>query len=1178
MSERMRWAALLVALVAVPAYAQQPPPKPVVPPRELSPQEMEVLKEVERDAERYAGATDDHVEQMRGVLRREYQEKVRSAAERYHKAIDSAEKDYRARHLSAMAALQQFLVKYPDDPKWTPDAMFRLADLYLDKAKWEWDEKEAAASADAATPPPPIDPDAPPQYVGPDYTPSLDIWRQIAERFPQYRQVDGAIYLYAYYRGEMRQTPESRQAFLGLVCKNKYNPLAAPPPPLDPRELRRRLAAGARPLAVDPYQACEPMTTNQDLIDEGWIRVGEIDFDTPGALPTAIAAYKRVARNAKSKFYDISLYKLAWSYYRNNQFMDGIQAFDELVAYSDKLQDQGQPKNDLRGESVQYLAISFTDPWEENTLSDPVKAMERLNAFYKGRTAERHVRDVYEQVGDVLRLSAGTPPGGEVPPEIRTAYREAINAWRFTLDHYPTNARNPIVHQKIVDALAFMGDAQAAGDERARLATAYKRGTPWYGANETNREAMEAAKRLTEGSLIEAARNQHRSAQLAKQQYQKTPAPDGKRGYLRLYAEAANLYQAYLQEFPNSSDTYEVTYRLADCLYFSEQYVASVAPYRWVRDHQELGTKYHDDAAESVVKAYEEAVGQAKAQGQIVEPPVPTAEALAQGAAALSMPPVYKDLQGAYDEYAKVVPNDKSASQKALAAAMISYRHRQLDDALARFQTILGSFCKTSEAVQAKEGMLAIYQGRGQTDKFQATADKFIGEACGSTAQDVIIAQKQKLSNEYTVAVNAYKDGKYEEAGQRFYGLYKAGTDVFADRAGAMFNSALAYTKAGKPKTAVALYQEFTKVPEFAKSEYYIEALYRTAEAYQSAFDYEAAVDTYLQVVDEAARPGRTSRPEFNLEEARVNALYNAALLRDLDRVYYDRGKNDPGAATLYKRYAAFDQKNRDRGRDAYFNAALVYEKAGSTKDMIATFDQWKKQYGKDPGAGFKLVLAQYKTAKAMEKARDKDSAEKYYKATIRAYDESGEKPASPAAELAAESQFWLAEQYYKHEFERYKVRWLGNIADKNQKRASAAVVKTIDELQKIAKATSAGYEAVARFEASWSLAAIVRLGDIAFFAGQKLLDAPVPSEITRLDKAYPDQNVLGSYQESLEQQVAPNTELAKKQWLRAVDTAKKAGVANDWSKLAQQRLNSYIAADQYPVQRDELVDKEQNP
>ena len=43
-----------------------------------------------------------------------------------------------------------------------------------------------------------------------------------------------------------------------------------------------------------------------------------------------------------------------------------------------------------------------------------------------------------------------------------------------------------------------------------------------------------------------------------------------------------------------------VTVSLADTLFFSEQYVAAVKQYRWVRDHQELGTGHHDEAADSV--------------------------------------------------------------------------------------------------------------------------------------------------------------------------------------------------------------------------------------------------------------------------------------------------------------------------------------------------------------------------------------------------------------------------------------------------------------------------------------------------------------------------------------------------------------------------------------------------
>ena len=70
----------------------------------------------------------------------------------------------------------------------------------------------------------------------------------------------------------------------------------------------------------------------------------------------------------------------------------------------------------------------------------------------------------------------------------------------------------------------------------------------------------------------------------------------------------------------------------------------------------------------------------------------------------------------------------------------------------------------------------------------------------------------------------------------------------------------------------------------------------------------------------------------------------------------------------------------------------------------------------------------------------------------------------------------------------------------------------------------------------------------------------------------------MASYQSMIEEKVAPQTEDAKKFWLQALDAAKRAGVANEWSKLAAQRLNSFIASDLYPVQRDEVVDREVNP
>ena len=480
-------------------------------------------------------------------------------------------------------------------------------------------------------------------------------------------------------------------------------------------------------------------------------------------------------------------------------------------------------------------------------------------------------------------------------------------------------------------------------------------------------------------------------------------------------------------------------------------------------------------------------------------------------------------------------------------------------------------YCQTPQSTQAKDGMLVIYTSRSQTDLFKATNEYFVDNKCGSGDKDLQIAQAQNRSADYDAAGKEFASGKFQEAGDDFYAIDKLSPVDYPNCAEALFNAALAYEKAGKPKTAMYLYSNFvdSKDPAFTGSKYFIEALFRTADSKREAFDYQGAVDDFRRVVDEASVPGRTSRPEFDLTQAKLDAMWNAAYLRDLDCVYYDRAANDPGAATLYLRYSKADTKNKARASQAAFFAALVYEKAGSTNDMITAFANWKKTFGGDltiPNTGLWLVTAQYKTAKALEKSRDKQGATQYYTETIKAFDASGEKPGSAASELAAESQFWLAEQYYKDHFEPYSVVWGSGISSQNAQKQQAAVQTALDSLKKISTDTAAAYLAVARFNASWSLAAIVRVGDIYFYAGQKIQDAPVPPAIIALDKQYPDQNILGQYQDQITDLVTPQTQTASTYWIKALDTSKAAGVSTAWSKLALEHLNAYVDADKYPA------------
>ena len=1131
--------------------------------------ELEELAEV---VDRYGEAATDHGDRLKVILSREYAERQRKLEGRYKRGLEGARSEYERRQLSAIEELERFLRRYPDDPKWTPDVMFRLAELYLDEAGLEYEKRLAAQMSGEMPEPAPFPEegeddsfDLAPMYDGPDYSKAISLWLEIVKRFPEYRQLEGTLYLLAFYYDQMGKSDAAKQAFMGLVCPNKYDALTVAPPP-DPAEARRRQLEiqSGRQTFQDPYADCTPRT-DSPIVDEAWVRVGRDPLRHPGEINEAIAAYRKIADKPDSAFFNEALYKLAWSYYRNDQFMDSIQAFDELVVTADRQEaETGKRSLELRKEAIDYIAINFADPWDPNEQPDPAKSLERAFAFYKGRTEEPHVRDVFEQLGDTLRA-------GE-------AHDQAVAAWRYALENWPMNPHNPVVHQKIVDSLTLKGDTAAAMEERRKLSETYRKGSDWYAANETNREAMEAAQNLAEQSLLAAAKATHRRAQVMYQEWVDDNKPAGQKApIVEKYRQAATLYEEYLREYPTSKEAYELTYFLADAYFFAEEYMKAVPNYRWVRDQREQGSKYFEQAALSIVQAYEQAIDRAKTGGTITEPPIPTAEALEASSAPLPIPEMYQGLQQAYDEYMQVIDDPKTAPKMALGSAMVSYRHLQLDDARRRFQIVMDRYCQTEEAVQAKDGLLLIYQAKDDDPRFKATIDRFVRNKCGQD-KDRELAVAQRRSKEYQIAADLYEAERYAEAANAFYNLYKTAPPEDENRDDALFSAAVAFKRAGRPKTAIAIYQEFTGNEKLRDSQFYVEALYRTAQSYQEAFDYENAVDTYLRVQQLASERGRKSRPEFDLEQAQLDAMWNAAVLRDQDRVYYDRSRTEPGAATLYQRYARAENKDRARARDAYFKSVLVYEKAGDTQNMIKTFADFRQRYGNDKEAGPLVAAGWYKAAKAMEKANNSRSAADYYEQVIRAFDRYNIEPGSPAAELAGEAAFWNAEQYYANQFEPYKVRWKGNIASPNEKKAQAAVKNTLDALAGISKQTASRYNDVARFESSWSLGSIVRLGDIAFFAGQKLIDAPVPSEITKLDNQHPEAGVLDAYLTRIETLVAPQSEDAQTNWVKAVETARAAGVANQWSKLAQRRLNTYISSDEYPVQRDEIIDKVELP
>jgi cellulose synthase operon protein C len=93
-------------------------------------QDPKVLDEMAQDLVRFTEAVRGYRSAANSVIKRAFVERMRAIGAKYEPLINANEKEERERRMDAIAMLEAFLRKYPHDKRWTPDAMFRLAELY----------------------------------------------------------------------------------------------------------------------------------------------------------------------------------------------------------------------------------------------------------------------------------------------------------------------------------------------------------------------------------------------------------------------------------------------------------------------------------------------------------------------------------------------------------------------------------------------------------------------------------------------------------------------------------------------------------------------------------------------------------------------------------------------------------------------------------------------------------------------------------------------------------------------------------------------------------------------------------------------------------------------------------------------------------------------------------------
>jgi TolA-binding protein len=1100
-----------------PAEPAPPPPKPEPPPPPAEEMDDSTgqarLRHLSELVKRFEEEAEDYRREVMRIAERKYTERRARIENNYAQALKPIIEAERRNRLDAIAVFERFLERYPNNRKFTPDAIFRLAELYFEKydddhqqamslfrdnyGKWQ----DAGAEGD------------PPEEPLPKFPRTVELYQDLIQRFPDYRLIDGAYYLLGYTQRTQGDEEDGMRTWMALVDRFPESRFYA----------------------------------------EVWFRIGDYRFDEEQWEP-AIAAFGHVVPMKDSPFYDKALYKLAWTYYLVNRFDDSVERFFELLDYSyakreaEGAQDEEFGGSVLEEESLQYVAISFADDnWPrsnefktlisgrsfDDELADVEIDYVRFALDYFTRTGKKpYEREVLARLGDILFKQSKN--------------KQAILALKEAISRDPLHRSAPKLQDLVVQAYERERDFDAASAERDILIASYSEDTAWFNKHIGDGEARREAKTLAKNSLYKAAIYYH---QQANKYFEDNKQDLG----VKAFEAAAASYGQYLERYPHDKEAYELTFYLGETYYYSLQFRKAATIYAKVRDSSQ-GTKYRDESALNVVYALDKVLQAEVKSGRLADkdPFKVTSGDEKKLLPKTEIDPLRKEYIGAIDKLLEIGPSDKVAANFGYTAGAIYYSHGQYDEAIKRFETVVEKY-PSAEAAKFSGNLILDYllakEDWAEAAKVAARFKTQLKAADPSEIAKIEGGAKFQLARKTLEdGDKALKEGRVaegiamlEEGANTYLALLEEDPKrEFADRM--LYNAALSLEKARRPAKAAGLYERLYK--DYPDSTFAAQAMFNVASKSELAFDFDKAIKTYRGLVKKY--------PESDL---RADAQINAALALEGQQRYRE-------AARELERFAAMFP-DRPEAADVFFRAAIVHKKRGAPGDEIGTLRKFIRKYKKDRAQAPRVVEAHVRIGEVNgelakkasgRKRRNLDKASKdSYKAAVAAYNRA---PGSATgAYFAAKAAFELAERDWRV-YEGMKIK--GN-KGKTQGKELVAKSEKLTQVEATYKSVITTYK-----QAEWSLASLYRLGALYDNLQATIYAAPCPRDIKRIDPLACDE-----YRNVLEDKAFAVEEKAVEAYRTAYERARALKLNNDWTRRtleALNRLRPEFAIDKEPL------------
>ena len=314
-------------------------------------------------------------------------------------------------------------------------------------------------------------------------------------------------------------------------------------------------------------------------IGEVQFRRAEYSFTRKSYLEAEDAYVSIVDMGVGSSFYELALYKLGWTFYKQDLYEDALDPFITLMDhkvsggydFENTVDEQERKRTD---DTFRVISLSFS------SLGGVDSAVEYFSSQGKRIYEDKIYSNLGEFYFDKLR------------------YADAVAAYEAFVDRNPLNKVAPNFQMRVIEIHAAGGFPSLVLDSKKKFATTYGlKAEYWRHFDPSDRQDVLG---LLKTNLTDLANHYHASYQDPKQAEDK-PAN---------FEEALHWYEGFLVSFPADAESPLINYQLADLLLENREFGAAAVQL----EKTAYGYPTHEKSSQAgytAVAAYREQLGAA---------------------------------------------------------------------------------------------------------------------------------------------------------------------------------------------------------------------------------------------------------------------------------------------------------------------------------------------------------------------------------------------------------------------------------------------------------------------------------------------------------------------------------------------------------------------------------------